>query len=345
MISAEGQRQVTAVAGEQDAPATRPSRPPGSDEAASSNGRPAASQPAPARPARGRRISRGTGPVVPPLMSMTTFDELIGEASAAPFTGWDFSWLDERTSRRTRLPWSYNAEVAARAGLAASMLDLGTGGGEWLARFPARPRLTVATEAYEPNVRVAADRLRPHGVPVIWYEAAPENERQADTRITTAGVLPFGDDTMDLVISRHESFSAQEVFRVLKRGGTFVTQQVDRGTFDDLYRLLGLAPPPGPASWMRVAARQLAGAGFVVTVSRTGELVRQFPDVAAVAYYLKAVAWAIPGHSPGELRSRLRAAHETENLWPYPVRHRRFLIVAAKPDGRGLRIGAPGLAP
>ena len=37
-----------------------------------------------------------------------------------------------------------------------------------------------------------------------------------------------------------------------------------------------------------------------MTVSRTGELVRQFPDVAAVAYYLKAVAWAIPGHSPGD---------------------------------------------
>jgi hypothetical protein len=36
---------------------------------------------------------------------MATFDELVAEATAAPFTGWDFSWLDARSTTED-LPWS-----------------------------------------------------------------------------------------------------------------------------------------------------------------------------------------------------------------------------------------------
>jgi len=34
---------------------------------------------------------------------MATFEELVGEALRAPFSGWDFSWLAAR-SRSGRLP-------------------------------------------------------------------------------------------------------------------------------------------------------------------------------------------------------------------------------------------------
>lgn len=282
--------------------------------------------------------------MVPPFIRMTTFDELIGEAVEAPFAGWDFSWLDARTSY-TKLPWSYQAEVAARASEAASMLDMGTGGGEWLARFQPRPPRTIATESYPPNVEIAANRLRPLGIPLIYCAGALDNYRQGHSVITTAGVLPFRAGALDLVINRHESFAAEEVYRVLRPGGTFVTQQVDHGSYDDLYRLVGLEPPAGPGSWMRLALRQLTAAGFVVTAARSGEQVQRFGDVGAVAYYLKVNTWALPGHDLTGLRPRLEAAHETENLWPYPVRHRRFLIAATKPDGRGLRIGSAEFAP
>jgi SAM-dependent methyltransferase len=39
-------------------------------------------------------------------------------------------------------------------------------------------------------------------------------------------LLPLADATFDLVINRHESFDAREVQRVLRPGGTFITQQV-----------------------------------------------------------------------------------------------------------------------
>ena len=64
---------------------------------------------------------------------MVTFDQLVAEAVAAPFTGWDFSWLDARSTSED-LPWSFAAEVARYSGTAGAMVDMGTGGGEQLRR-------------------------------------------------------------------------------------------------------------------------------------------------------------------------------------------------------------------
>ena len=112
---------------------------------------------------------------------MPSYEELEAEALAAPFSGWDFSWLGRRSSTEP-LPWSYRREVAryaGSAGSAAAMLDMGTGGGEVLSRLwpllAPRPTRTVATEAWPPNVPVAAARLRPLGIPVVQNEDPPDN--------------------------------------------------------------------------------------------------------------------------------------------------------------------------
>ncbi len=117
---------------------------------------------------------------------MATFDELVREALDAPFSGWDFSWLAARSSAGP-LPWSYRREVARRAA-AGALLDMGTSGGERLSRLSPRPRLTVATEAWPPNVPVAATRLRPLGIPVVQDEGAPDNTGQTGN---DRGRLPF----------------------------------------------------------------------------------------------------------------------------------------------------------
>jgi hypothetical protein len=41
---------------------------------------------------------------------MMSFDELMAEGLGAPFSGWDFSWLDGR-SVTTAPPWSYDEQV------------------------------------------------------------------------------------------------------------------------------------------------------------------------------------------------------------------------------------------
>jgi hypothetical protein len=76
---------------------------------------------------------------------------LLDEAERQPFVGWDFSWLRGRLDSQP-LPWDYTATVVEHARNSSDLLDLGTGGGEWLAELSYRPPRTVATEAWGPNL-------------------------------------------------------------------------------------------------------------------------------------------------------------------------------------------------
>ena len=259
---------------------------------------------------------------------MADFDELVTEAMTAPFSGWDFSWLDRR-SRSEPLPWDYSARAAALAGGARMMLDMGTGGGEVLSRLPARANRTVATEAWPPNVPVASQRLLPLGIPVIQNEGARDNMDQDGAN--DGGRLPFRDGSLDLICNRHESFLAAEVSRVLAPGGTFVTQQVDYHDNDDLAQMLGIEMPEEPDSWTGLAERQVTEAGLVIEEAAKADERIYFDDIAAVVYYLKAVSWSIPGYSLDKHRDRLRALHQDASAWPVMTRGHRFLLVASKP--------------
>jgi len=256
------------------------------------------------------------------------FDELVAEAMTAPFSGWDFSWLDRRW-RSDALPWDYGARVAALAGGARTMLDMGTGGGEALGRLPTRAHRTVATEAWPPNVPVAGRRLLPLGIPVIQNEGARDNMDQDGAG--DGGRLPFRDGSLDLICNRHESFLAAEVSRVLAPGATFVTQQVDYHDSDDLAQLLSIEMPQEPDSWIGLAERQVTDAGLVIEEAARADERIYFDDIAAVVYYLKAVSWSIPEYSLGKHRDRLRALHQDASAWPVMTRGRRFLLVASKP--------------
>lgn len=259
---------------------------------------------------------------------VASFDQLVASALEAPFTGWDFSWLTSRATS-TPLPWSYTREVAKRAATATAMLDLGTGGGEQLSRITPRPARTVATEAWLTNVGVAAAALAPLGIPVVHYECPPDNADQA-AAVTGKDRLPFSDGAFDLVINRHEAFQAEEIRRVLAPGGTFITQQVDNRSDDDLYRMLGLTPPAMAESWLALARSQLTGAGLTITMAKTGEEVHHLHDISAVVYYLRVVSWEIPEYSVEKFRPQLRAAFDTKSLWPLPLRQPRFLVVATR---------------
>ncbi len=112
---------------------------------------------------------------------MSEFDDLVAEALAAPVAGWDFSWMEGRSSTQPP-PWSYEEIVSEHAAAAQAMLDMGTGGGELLAGLAARAPVTVATEAWAPNVPVAAARLAPLGIAVVQVARSPGQRRPAGRR-------------------------------------------------------------------------------------------------------------------------------------------------------------------
>ena len=95
------------------------------------------------------------------------FDWLLEEAKV-PFEGWDFSYVG-KTGRLKEAPlsWNYTGLVMRKLPEIGSLLDMGTGGGEFLSMLKPLPAQTYATEGYKPNVAVAKGRLEPLGITVV----------------------------------------------------------------------------------------------------------------------------------------------------------------------------------
>lgn len=251
----------------------------------------------------------------------TDFDSLMEEAMRRPFVGWDVSY-DGRI--KTVPPWDFDAIVDRAARVSPDLLDLGTGGGEWLAARPNLPPRTVATEGWPPNVPVARARLAPLGIEVVAVDGAPDNINQ-DTH-SKDGALPFADGAFHLVVSRHESYLSREVRRVLTPTGHFVTQQVASGAADDFYPLLGEAVPSSRAVWdLAFAVRQVRDAGLIVEEQGEGFETMVFADVGALAWYLVNLPFVYPDFSIAGARDVLRRLHE-ENRRGRPLEVRQSLF-------------------
>jgi SAM-dependent methyltransferase len=254
------------------------------------------------------------------------FEELLAEGAAIPVDGWDFSWFAGRATEE-RPPWGYARMLGQRMAALADLprvaaLDLQTGGGEVLATIPAGPPTLVATESWPPNVAVARQNLAALGARVV-----PMPDEYDD--------LPFGDATFDLVSSRHPvGVRWDEVARVLKPGGTYLSQDVGRGSVGELTEfLMGPQPEPdGPNRDPRWSVRDAETAGLCVVDVREFRGRMEFYDIAAVVHFLRKVIWIVPEFTVDAYRERLRALHEQiEAEGPFVATSVRFLFQARKP--------------
>lgn len=249
-------------------------------------------------------------------------DQLLEDAEVTDFQGWDFTRLGARIVSEPP-PWVFEEIVADRVARATTMLDMGTGGGEWLSSLPVRAPVTVATESWPPNVGVAALNLHALGVPVVQDEGATDNVRQG--REDPRGRLAFTAEAFDLVTNRHESFVASEVSRVLRPEGTFVTQQTHSGS-QQFHELLGVQPPQVEELEIDLVLEQLSAAGLIVDEAGEGYAATVFADIGALAWYLRSVPWAVPGFSISAYRNALIRLHGD----PIRVTAKRFWVRAHK---------------
>ena len=139
------------------------------------------------------------------------------------FSGWDFSYINNRI-KEEKLPWNYEEIVRNYLDDTTRLLDMGTGGGEFLLTLNHPYNLTSVTESYIPNYDLCNKKLGSLGIEVKYVEN--------DNRI------PFPDKMFDIIINRHESFELSEVYRIFKSGGIFITQQVGIKNNIELSRFL-----------------------------------------------------------------------------------------------------------
>ncbi|MER5456695.1 class I SAM-dependent methyltransferase [Micromonospora sp. NPDC002389] len=252
------------------------------------------------------------------VSTAASFEELVADGESAPVEGWGFDWLAGRATEE-RPPWGYARLVAARMATVDAALDVDTGGGEVLAEVPRPPRRLVATEAWPPNVAVAREKLRPLGATVV--------------AVTPDAPLPFADGSFDLVVSRHPVRTDwPEVARVLRPGGTFLSQQIGPGTVRELSEaVLGPLPPPAYRHPEQAVA-QARAAGLTVVDLREATLRTVFHDIGAVVWFLRKVVWTVPGFTVAAHRpalARLHARIQAEG--PFVAYARRFLVEATRP--------------
>ncbi len=249
---------------------------------------------------------------------MTTADDyetLVAEARQATMTGWDFGWLKGRAGGKGP-SWDYGQRARVLLQRARSLLDVDTGGGEFLASLAPLPPRSAATENWSPNVRPARKRLDPLGVEV--HHASGSR-------------LPPG--PFDLVLNRHGALDAASIRTALAPRGRLLTQQVGSRNQLGLNEVLGIPSPATSDSWtLDVAIEALEGAGLQVTVALEEMSPYTFHDIGAVVFQLRAIPWQFPGfelseHEPGlrRLDQRIRIAGG------FTVHDHRFLIEARAP--------------
>jgi SAM-dependent methyltransferase len=233
----------------------------------------------------------------------------------APFKGWDFSYLRNRKNE-DKEPWDYKVLAKELVQKSTSVLDMGTGGGEIFSSLAPFPKHAVAIEGYKPNVKVARERLEPLGVKVLEVDESYE--------------LPFTDGEFDLVLNRHSAFTASEVFRILKPGGYFLTQQVGGGNLNDLISIFDAVPKYKDWALQNIKD-DIKNAGLKIKDAREWKGTIEFKDVGAIVYFLKAIPWIVEGFS---VKSHLQYLEqlqakldEGEKLVFMQV---RFLVLAQK---------------
>lgn len=234
-------------------------------------------------------------------------------------TGWDFSALtNSGRMKETPLPWDYHAIVKQHMAAAKTMLDMGTGGGEFLKTLAPLPPETYAAEGYEPNVKIAEDNLKPYNVKVM--------SGYKDSR------LPFENDFFDLVINRHEYYEPAEVHRILKPGGHFITQQVKGNCDDSITKLFGAIGDAGFKNWsLAKALNELKIFRFEIVKAEEAEGFTEFKDIEALISYVKVIGWLVPDFTREKYRAELeKAARIIEDTGRFKSTLDRFLLVCRR---------------
>ena len=242
------------------------------------------------------------------------------EEKIAHIHGWDFSHIHGRYTEQDDLPWDYRAVIGQYLTPDMKILDIDTGGGEFLLSLKHPHENTAAMENYPPNVALCEKVLLPLGI-----DFRPGSGKEK---------LPFPDGSFHMVINRHGDFHAGEIYRVLKPGGLFITQQVGAENDRELVRLLcGKTEIPFPEQFLEFVSRKFAEAGFhILRGEETFRPIRFF-DVGALVWFARIIRWEFPRFSVDTHLDNLRKAQKMlEKHGSIDGQIHRFLLVARKPQ-------------
>lgn len=177
------------------------------------------------------------------------------------------------------------------------LLDIDTGGGEFLLSLHHPYENTSAAEAYPPNVQLCRETLLPLGI----------DFRAGDGK----DALPFEDAAFDIVINRHGDFNVKDIHRILKDGGIFITEQVGAENDRELVELLlGKTELPFPEQYLETRRKQFCDAGFDILDAQECFRPIKFFDIGALVWFAHIIEWEFPDFSVDRCKDKLLYAQQ-----------------------------------
>ena len=240
------------------------------------------------------------------------------EEEIAHIQGWDFSHIHGRYTEENDLPWDYEKIVRQYLNKDSNILDYDTGGGEFLLSLKHPFDRTAATEGYKPNVQLCREKLLPLGID--FKECNNPSE------------IPYDDAIFDMVINRHGDFDAKELYRLLKKGGIFITEQVGGDNERDLVEMvLPGAEKPFPHLNLKEQRKVFEDAGFYIIGAEEAYRPIRFYDVGAFVWFAHIIEWEFPDFSVDTCFERLLEMQKRiEDKGYIEGTIHRYLIVARK---------------
>lgn len=246
-------------------------------------------------------------------------NEWLQEEKVAHIQGWDFSHIAGKYDEESDLPWNYKKIINRYLLSNMKLLDIDTGGGEFLLSLNHPACNLSATEAYPPNVELCKQKLLPMGI----------DFREANGFKS----LPFENETFDIVINRHGSFNENEIWRVLKPKGIFITEQVGAENDRELIKLLlnNVYPIPFPKQYLKTIKHSFEKIGFKTIESDEAFRPIKFWDVGALVWFAHIIEWEFPGFNVTDCLPNLYHAQEIlEQNGVIEGKIHRFLLVVQK---------------
>lgn len=246
-------------------------------------------------------------------------NEWLEEEKIAHIKGWNFSHIKDRYVEEDELPWDFYAIIKKYLNDEMRLLDMETGGGEFLLSLKHPNNMTSAIEGYKPNVEFCKEMLLPLGID--FKEADGES------------LLPFENQKFDIITNRHGDYNVSELKRLLKDNGIFLTQQVGAGNDRRLVELLLTEKMelPYPNQYLKNRVQELKENGFEIL--EDGEVFQpiKFYDVGALVWFARIIEWEFIGFSVDTCLDNLyKAQRILEEKGVIEGKIHRFYIVARK---------------